>query len=96
MVEGIIENKRKPADWEEYPESIISNFDHIIHEEIAEVLKNNNFWSHYPGWGFSGQVWYQDEMWNCEIWQYHNYVHTICSSTIGDMKRLVCEFHGDE
>lgn len=75
-------------------EEIISNFDGIIITETARAIKNKNLYSTYPGWNFYGTVWFQDNMWNCEIWCYDIYQETYTELTLEKLKEMICEKYG--
>lgn len=83
---------------EEYKqiETVMSNSDHTIEEEIAVKLKQGKYYSQYSGWDFCGYVYWDNEMWICEVWQYHSKVDTIKASSLSEIMYEVSSEYGDE
>jgi hypothetical protein len=87
---------RKSSELYLIKEDIMSNFDHVIDREVEKELKENRCYSKYPGWNFSGNVWFQDNKFYCEVWQYHCHVETIEGDTLEDlMENVCCEYGAD-
>lgn len=74
-------------------DTIYSNFDCEIDNNIVELLKENpNVLSaRHAAWDFAGTVWFDGTMWHEEIWQYHSFVETIS----GDDALTLIEFVND-
>ena len=75
--------KRLPSNYVEFNgESIMSNFDHQIINETLDAIKENFLFSRYPGLNFNGLVWWQDDLWHCEVWQNQSYKQTFSSTEL--------------
>lgn len=48
---------RRPSDFEDSDETIMSNFDHIVDNEVAEKIKGQKLFAGYAAWDFFGYVW---------------------------------------
>lgn len=48
-----------PAGYYETNKEIISNFDHIINEDVVNEIVTEQAYAHYPGWHFTAYVWYK-------------------------------------
>lgn len=78
------------------PESVMSNFDHTINHDIGKKLKTGKYYSSYTGWNFIGYVWWNENKWSCEIWQYHKFIETIDAPKLAHIMILVSEKYGHE
>jgi len=85
-----------PGNLAETNESLMSNFDHVIDESVAEELKGGNCWAKYTGWEFYGKVWYVEAQYHCEIWRYGSHVSTISEDTPQELMDAVCSHWGSE
>lgn len=85
-----------PSNLTEYAEPVMSNYDRLIDEDIAALLKNEPLFSRYPGWNFNGKVWWEDNRWHCAVWQYGSHVNTISEDTLEEIMHSVCEMYGYE
>ena len=74
----------------------MSNFDHSIDNEIKEAIEGKKLFSQYTGWNFCANVWYEDNKWYCEVWQYKRYKKSMCFDTLEEMMEGVCKEFGDE
>lgn len=90
-----INNNRVPDDFIEFGDVIMSNVDHKIHYDIAEKVKNNKFYSAYPGWNFYGKLWWHDNKWNCEIMCYLCYTITLSSESLEEIMNEACKLYGE-
>lgn len=88
--------KKVPDSYIEYPEEIMSNFDHKIELDIVDHIKGKLLFSGYPGWDFYGDVWFEDNKWHCQVKSYSTHVATYSSENIEDLKEQVCSNHGYE
>lgn len=89
-------NIRVPDSFEKYNETIMSNLDHDIDQEVADHIKNKPLHSQYSGWNFCGTVWYQNEKWHCEVWTYNCYNETVSCDTLQEIMDNVCATYGDD
>ena len=87
---------RLPFNFQQYEETIMSNFDHEIDIIVQEAIKNKPFWSAYSGWNFYGKVWYQDNLWHCEVWTYQSYSETFSAETLEEIMSDICDNYGSE
>lgn len=51
------------------PETLMTNFDHSINEELGERLKEGKTYAQYSGYNFCGYVWWAPtvQTFNCEV-----------------------------
>jgi hypothetical protein len=91
------EKARIPEGFTYYPgEEIMSNFDHKVVKETAEAIKGKPLISHYSGWHFNGQVWWENDKWMCEVWRYGHWVKTFICDTLEEiMFEVSCEYGDD-
>lgn len=87
---------RLPDNFKKYHLDIMSNFDHKIEKDVEKEIKNKSLFSAYPGWNFSGKVWWQKKEWHCEVWTYHNYQETISSKTLEEIMEKVSKQYGSD
>lgn len=87
---------KRPADFTEYPDAIMSNFDREIDYKVAEQIKSKPFFSQYSAWNFCGYVWWQNEKWHCEIWTHHAIRETISADTLPEIMNEACSKYGDD
>ena len=96
----MIMNTPLRLDWSLYPEysdgPIMSNFDHVINEDIKKALLCGNWHARYPGCNFHARVWHQNDQWNAEVWRYGSYRETISADSLEDLKNDVCSIYGRE
>ena len=80
--------------FEESERSVMTNFDHSIELDAEEYLRNNKVFCGYPGWNFHGDVWYEDDVFYCEIWQWGNHVNTLKAENLQEIMDLASEYYG--
>lgn len=85
---------RIPEGYKEYDEVIMSNCGHDIHENVAEHIKGKPLYSMYAGWNFCGQVWWEGDMWNCEVWVYGSWQRTFNSDSLQEIMDDVSSEYG--
>lgn len=78
----------------EYVGDVMSNFDHTVNWDEAKKLLAENTYGSYPAWDFHGSVWYENEQYHCEIWQYGSYQETISASTLEDIMGKASDNYG--
>ena len=88
---------RIPESFLEYEgEEIMSNFDGAIVSETAEAIKGKELFSRYSGWNFNGKVWWQNNLWNCEVWCYGSFQKTFNAETLDEIMSDVCSEYGSD
>lgn len=87
---------RIPENFSEYHETIMSNCDNIINDNVANAIKGKNLCSQYAGWNFCGYVWYQNSQWYCEVWVYKSWVETFNADTLEEIMTDVSDEYGYE
>lgn len=88
---------RIPESFLEYDgEEIMSNFDGAIVLETAEAIKGKELFSRYAGWNFNGKVWWQNNLWNCEVWCYGSFQKTFNAETLNEIMSDVCSEYGSD
>jgi len=85
---------RIPEEYKEYDEAVMSNLDHDIRNEVAEHIKGKPLYSQYSGWNFCGQVWWECDMWNCEVWVYGSWQRTFNSDSLEEIMDDVSSEYG--
>lgn len=85
---------KQPEDFEQYDEEIMSNFDHVINQETVQAIKGKKFWAAYPGSAFYGHVWFNDNLWYCDVWVYGSVSRTMSDETIEGLKEKICYEYG--
>lgn len=80
----------------ELQETVMSNSDHTIENDVVEKLKTGKFYSQYAGWNFCGYVYWNKDKWSCEVWTYHSHVKTIHGNTLQEIMDEVSEEYGNE
>lgn len=88
------DRSRRPEEFTEYEESVMSNSDHQIEVEVAEYIKDKPLHSHYAGWNFSAQVWYENNKWCCEVWTYRSFCETFIADTLEEIMSDVSSQYG--
>ncbi|MDB5156148.1 MAG: hypothetical protein JWR50_855 [Mucilaginibacter sp.] len=89
---------RKPRNLNEYPgDAIISNLTNQIDQQIATVIKGNNYFSRYAAWNFNGIVWWNDELgfWCAEVWKFNNYVASYLAESLEELAKEIDSIHSD-
>jgi len=90
-------SSRMPENFLEFDgEELMSNFDGLIVEKTAEAIKGKELFSSYSGWNFSGQVWWQNDKWCCEVWRYGSFQKTFVKDTLQDIMSEVCSEYGSD
>lgn len=80
----------------EAEDAIMSNFDHEINYEIAEVLKDGKYYAQYAGWNFCGYVYWDisKQEFICEVWTYNSIREIIKGKTLELIMKKVCKEYG--
>lgn len=87
--------KRIPEDFKGHDSFIMSNFDRIIEESIANEIKGKKLFSVYSGYNFCGYVCWLDNQWICEVYRYGSYCETF-SGTLEEIMSDVSSEYGYE
>jgi len=87
-----------PDDYSEYPEAIMTNFNHSIDTKVAAKLKSTKSFAQYAGLNFCGYVWWKGSksQWKCEVWVYGSHRETISAETLEEIMGKVSEKYGSE
>ena len=85
-----------PKSYVEYPDSIMSNCDHEIENEVVDILKREKRWASYPGWNFWGGVWWnrKRKKWACMVKCYREHVNTIYADSPEELMKEVSDEYG--
>lgn len=83
-----------PENYQDYGETIISNFDHEIDEEVAKSIKGQPLYAGYAGWDFHGQVWWDNNQWHCEVKVYCVIQEVISADTLPELMEAVSDEYG--
>lgn len=76
--------------------TVMSNFDHIIDKDVEEKLKTGDYYADYAGYNFFGEVWWEQNKWNCDILVYGSLMKTVTASTLEDIMEIVSTEYGWE
>lgn len=87
---------RIPDDFSDTDDTVMSNFDGVINSDIAEAIKGKPLYAQYTGWNFCGNVWWQNNVWCCEVFCYDSWRETFVSETLDGIMSDVCEKYGCE
>ena len=87
---------KKPEDFKMYPDTLMSNFEHTIDKEIEQKIKVQKLYAQYTGWDFYGYVWYDNNKWNCEVWQYGSHDDTVTADTLEEIMEEVSMGYGSD
>lgn len=80
----------------EWVGEVMSNFDHSIDINVSERLKASNSYADYPSLNFHGTVWFEDDLYHCQIKRYGAHIDTISKTEIKDIMDEACEMYGYE
>ncbi len=88
--------KPNPYESNQLAKSVMSNFDHAIDEDVAQELQKTKAYAHYPGWDFSGQVWWdrKGKQWCCGVWVYKRHVETMYAVDLRELMTEVSDKYG--
>ncbi len=87
---------KKPEDFEMYPDTLMSNFEHSINKEVEKKIKGQKIYAQYTGGDFYGYVWYDNNKWNCEVWRYNFHIETITKDSLEEIMEEVFSEYGSE
>lgn len=87
----------RPKTYTSSGETVMSNFDHDIDEQLAKSLKTRKEYDQYSGWNFCGYVWWdrKAKTYKCEVWHY-NVPQKVYSGTLEQIMENVCQEWGDD
>ena len=75
-------------------DSILSNFDHVINQDIVEKLKKGKYISFHYAWDFCATVFYEDGKYKSLIMKYQLPIEVIEHEDFIEVARLTCEKYG--
>ena len=80
----------------ETEDTVMSNIDHEINYEVAELLKDGKHYAQYSGWDFCGYVYYNTitKKFICEVWVYGTCREIVEYKTLKLIMKNVCENYG--
>jgi len=90
------------SDMEKHPkalemlDSVMSNFDGVIDNEIAAQLEGGEYCAPYPACNFYGIVWKSGDKFACQIDQYGFHVETMRAGTLAELRDAVSDEYGYE
>lgn len=61
---------------------------------IEEELRTGEVWCSYAGWNFYGYVWFEDDVFKCEVWQYKCPIEIIEASSVDALMHAVSSEYG--
>lgn len=86
---------RIPDDFDEYHgEEIMSNFDYTIISETENAIKGQKLFSRYSAMNFNGIVWWENDLWHCEVWRFKSYQQTFSSESLKGIMNDVSSEYG--
>jgi len=90
-------SERDQSGRTEWPEAIMTNFDHTIDREVEGELRSGKHYAQYAGYDFCGYIWRDLELhaWKCEVWQYRSPVEVITEQTLEEIMTTTSERYGD-
>ena len=83
-------------DWEHTDENLMSNFDHEVNQETAQVLKGGPFAAPYTAWNFYAMCWFADEQFHAEVSQYHAHMDTLSADTPEELMEKCSDRFGED
>lgn len=80
-------------DMELIEDSVYSNFDHILDEEVKEQLIKNEgkLCAQHAAWNFCGYIWFSDGKFHEEVWEYKSPIDVLEDE---DLESLIDEANG--
>jgi hypothetical protein len=96
MVEEAEEASTIPPELEEWPETLMTNFDHTIDRVVEAQLRKREHFAQYSGWEFCGYVWLEEgDRWACEVWRYNTPREVVRAETLEAIMDEVSNKYGD-
>jgi len=95
---NVIVREPNPYRAKELDDSVMSNFDHTIDENIARELQKTEAFARYPGWDFNGQVWWdrKGKQWCCGVRVYKEHIDTVYAPDLEELMTAVSDKYGWE
>lgn len=83
------------SEWQDLPECDggMSNVDFSIDDGVEEALRSGQH-CHYAGWNFAGYVWFADDKFKCEVWQYKSPQEVIEAEDLEALMHAVSAEYG--
>jgi len=87
-----------PINYKYIEEAMMSNFDHIIDENVAAQLRDQPCYSQYSGWDFCGYVWcvHSEQKYKCEVWTWKEPREIIEADSLEEIMDIVSDKYGGE
>lgn len=88
----------KMPDGLEELDTVYSNFDHRLEEDIAKQLeeKSGKAFAQHAAYNFCGYIWHADGKWHDEVWVHGAPVHVYEGDTIKAVIEAAVDQHGGE
>jgi len=89
------EREDVPSGYE-YLSDVMSNFDHEIDKEVAEKLKEGNYFADYPAREFYALIWWDAEasIYKAKVMRYLSHAGTAASPTLRGIMELLSDEYG--
>lgn len=75
----------------------MSNLDHTVDKNLAEVLRGEKVFAQYSAWNFYGYVWWDRESnkFNCQIMVYGDHKETLSADNLKEIMEEASDKYGD-
>lgn len=73
---------------------VMSNFDHEIEDGAEKKLKSGEFYGSYPAQNFYGCVWFDGEVFLCQVNCYQSHEETVTAPTLRGIMDAVSDDWG--
>jgi len=74
--------------------SVMSNCDGLVEDGADKILKSRKCHGEYPEWNFFGHVWWENELFHCEVMCYGSHVQTISAGTLKELMADISDEYG--
>lgn len=80
----------------DYTDLGMSNFDHLVDDGFAEILKKNEgkMWGNHTAWNFCGDVWYENGKFHEQVNVYHVLKGEYEAETLEELMEVVNNIYG--
>lgn len=72
----------------------MTNFDYSIDKGFEDAIMGKECFGRHAGWDFNGKVYYKDEQFHEDVWQYHLYAETKSAYTLEELMEIVNKEYG--
>lgn len=74
----------------------MSNLSFEVEDGVEDALRRGDTYTHYAGWNFNGRVWFADDTFRCQVWQWQVPVATFSADTLDKLMHAVSSEYGYE